>query len=81
MNIRDMTDAEVYELGLQILLDKLGTTGRLRFLEQCKPCTGDYTAERHESLDNTADIKTIVKRIQMKREQKQATPKSEPPKI
>ena len=78
MNIRDMTDAEVYELGLQILLDKLGTTGRLRFLEQCKPCTGDYTAERHESLDNTSDIKTIINRIQERRDRKQAVPESEP---
>ena len=80
MNIRDMTDAEVYELGLEILLDTLGAAGRLRFLEQCKPCTGDYTAERHKSIDNTPDIKTIVKRIQKKRGQRQVTSKNEPPK-
>ena len=80
MNVRDMTDAEVYELGLEILLDTLGSTGRLRFLEQCKPCTGDYTAERQKSIDNTSDIQTIVKRIQKRREQKQAIPKNDPPK-
>ncbi len=80
MNVRDMTDAEVYEFGLEILLDKLGPAGQLRFLEQCRPCTGDYTAERHKAVDNTLDIKTIVKRIQKKQVQKQATPKSEPPK-
>ena len=56
MNIQDMTDAEVYELGLEILLDKLGPTGRLRFLGRCKPHTSDYTAERHEWLDDTPDI-------------------------
>ena len=80
MNIQDMTDAEVYELGLEILLDKLGPTGRLRFLGRCKPHTSDYTAERHEWLDDTPDIKTIVKRVQEKRELKQATLKNEPPK-
>ena len=36
MNIRDMTDAEVYELGLEILLNKLGQAGTIRFLEQCE---------------------------------------------
>lgn len=80
MNIRDMTDAEVYELGLEILLDILGPVGRLRFLEQCKPCTGNYTAERHKLMDNTPDIQTIVKRIQEKREQRQVTSKNESPK-
>ena len=78
MNVPNMTDIEVYELGLEILLDKLGPAGQLRFLEQCKPCTGDYTAERHKVVDDTPDIKTIVKQIQEKQEQKQATPKSEP---
>ena len=50
MNLQDMTDAEVYEIGLEILLDELGPAGRLRFLGKCKPCTGDYTIERHEML-------------------------------
>lgn len=80
MNVQDMTDAEVYELGLEILLDTLGSAGRLRFLEQCKPCAGDYTAERHELMDSTPDIKGIVKRIQKKREQRQGSPKNEPSK-
>ena len=80
MNLQDMTDAEVYEIGLEILLDELGPAGRLRFLGKCKPCTGDYTIERHEWLDDTQDIKTIVKRIQEKRELKQPTPKNEAPK-
>ena len=76
MNLQDMTDAEVYEIGLEILLDELGPAGRLRFLGKCKPCTGDYTIERHEWLDDTQGIKTIVKRIQEKRELKQPTPKN-----
>lgn len=80
MDLQDMADAEVYKLGLEILLDKLGPAGRLRFLAKCKPCTGDYTAERHKWIDNTPDIKTIVTRVQERRELKQATPKNKPPK-
>lgn len=67
MNIQDMTDAEVYELGLEILLDKLGPAGLIQFFRQCKPCTGDYTAERQKWIGDTTDVKTIVKRIQEKR--------------
>lgn len=73
MNLQDMTDAEVYEIGLEILLDELGPAGRLRFLGKCKPCTGDYTIERHEWLDDIQDIKTIVKRIQEKMEHARQT--------
>ena len=70
MNANDMTDAEVYERGIEILLDRLGPAGLFQFLRQCKPCTGDYTAERHKWInDDTTDVKTIVKRIQEKRKQ------------
>ena len=80
MNLQDMTDAEVYEIGLEILLDALGPAGRLRFLGKCKPCTGDYTIERHKWLDDTQGIKMIVKRIQEKRGLNQSTQKNEAPK-
>ena len=80
MNVRDMTDAEVYKQGLEVLLDTFGDAGTIRFLEQCEPPSGDYTAERHKWLDDTPDIKIIVKRIQEKRDRKKATPRNEPPK-
>ena len=68
MNVMDMTDAEIYELTLEILFDKLGHAGLTRFLHHCKPCTGDYTVERQKRIsDDTTDVKTIVKRIQEKR--------------
>lgn len=67
MSVQDMTDAEIYERGIEILLDRLGPAGLVQFLRQCKPCTGDYTAERQKWKDDTTDIKTIVKRIQEKR--------------
>ena len=79
MNIRDMTDTEVYELGLEILLDKLGRAGTIRFLGQCEPPTGDYTAERHKWLDGL-DMETIMQGIQDLREKKQEGPKNKSPK-
>ena len=45
MNVQDMTDAEVYRQGLEVLLDTLGDAGTIRFLEQCEPSSGDYTAK------------------------------------
>lgn len=77
MNVRDMTDAEVYELGLQILLDKLGYAGAVRFLEQCRPASGDYTAERHKWLD-TLDMETIMQGIQELRQKQQTAPEGKP---
>lgn len=37
--------------------------GTMRFLEQCEPDTGDYTAERHKWLDSL-DMETIMQGIQ-----------------
>ena len=80
MNANDMTDAEIYERGIEILLDRLGPAGLVQFLRQCKPCTGDYTAERQKWInDDTTDVKTIVKRIQEKQKRvvaKNVNPKS-----
>ena len=66
-----MTDTEVYELGLEILLEKLGPIGRGRFLEQCESVEGDYTTERHKWLDNL-DMETIMQEVQELRKQKEA---------
>ena len=79
MDIRDMQDREVYERGFEVLLDKLGHTGTIRFLKQCKPATGDYTAERHRWLD-TLDMETILQEIQERRQKEQKNPQNEPPK-
>ena len=79
MNVRDITDAEVYELGLEVLLDQLGHAGTIRFLQQCEPATGDYTIERHKWLDGL-DMETIMQGIQKLRQEKEESPKNEQPK-
>ncbi len=67
MNILEMTDKELYELGHKVLADKLGTDQVERFIRQCKPGEGDYSVDRHKLLANQGDIDTIVKRIQERR--------------
>ena len=63
MNILELTDSELYELGMKALMDKLGTTETQRFIRQCQPGTGDYSVDRHQLLADQPDIDTIAKRI------------------
>lgn len=63
MNVLKMTDNEIYQLGIEALAGELGTAGVSRFLKQIQPCTGDYSVERHEWLDNLPDIDTLVEQI------------------
>ena len=57
-----MTNIEFFELGIATLLEELGPAGVSRFLRQCEPGIGDYTAERHEWLDKI-DRETGLKEI------------------
>lgn len=64
MNVLDMTDLEIYELGIKKLTEQMGTTYAARFLQKCKPRDYDYTAERHKWLVDDLDIPTMVEQIQ-----------------
>ena len=64
MNVLEMTDSELYEMGLKVLTDKLGASEVPRFIRQCKPGKGDYSVDRHKLLGSQQDIDIIVKRIQ-----------------
>lgn len=66
MNVLEMTDGELYEMGLKELKAQLGSAYTARFLQQCKPSEYDYTVERHKLLANQPDIHAIVKRIQQR---------------
>ena len=64
MDILEMTDLEIYELGIKELIEQIGPVYTERFLRQCKPNEYDYSVERHKLLADQPDIPTIAKRIQ-----------------
>ena len=72
MNALEMTDDELYELGVKVLTDKLGAAQVPRFIRQIRPGKGDYSVDRHKLLANEPDIDTIVKRIQDRRKEREA---------
>ena len=72
MNALEMTDNELYKIGLKILTDKLGASEVPRFIRQCQPGNGNYSVDRHKLLANQPDIDTIVKRIQDRRAAREA---------
>jgi hypothetical protein len=63
MNIIQRTDSEVYHLGIDALVDNLGTPGTSRFLNLIEPCTGNYTLERQKWIDSLPDIDTLTEQI------------------
>ena len=72
MNVLEMTDSELYEMGIKSLTDKLGASEVPRFIQQCKPGKGDYSVDRHKLLADQPDIDTIAKRIQDRRKAREA---------
>ena len=63
-----MTDSEIYELGLEALLDKLGPDGTLRFLRQLEMGEGDYSVDRGQWL-SVPDVETLANQIQQTRDE------------
>jgi hypothetical protein len=63
---REMTSKEVRTAGLKALLEALGPAGMLRFLQETSPGKGDYTAERHQWLDELT-VEEIVADIVRRR--------------
>jgi hypothetical protein len=46
-----MKPTEIRQQGYKALIDSLGVTNTLRFLQQLSVKRGDYTQERHQWLD------------------------------
>ena len=44
--------AELRKQGYQALVESLGVVGMIRFLQEVEAGSGDYTAERHQWLDD-----------------------------
>ena len=62
MDTHKMTDLEIYVLGVELLIDKLGPAGMMRFFWQCDPGKGNYSVDRHKLPQ--PNIEAIVKEIQ-----------------
>ena len=66
MELLETTTLEFYALGIEALTDELNPDEIKRFLHQCKPGTGDYTADRHNWLKDEP-LDTSVKRLEAAR--------------
>ncbi|RKU22114.1 hypothetical protein C6500_04855 [Candidatus Poribacteria bacterium] len=62
MDVQKMTDIEIYELGIELLIDKFGPAGMMRFFWKGDPGKGDYSVDRHKLPQPNMD--TIVREIQ-----------------
>jgi hypothetical protein len=52
MNAQAMTLEEIRNAGLDVLNERLGAVGAVRFIQQTETGWGDYTAEREQWLGN-----------------------------
>ena len=69
MDTVKMTDLEIYIFSVELLIDKLGPAGMMRFFRQCDPGDGNYSVDRHKLPQ--PNIETIVKEIQQLQETEQ----------
>lgn len=72
MNTRNLTTNQIDELGIEALMNKLGTAGMIRFLHQHKMGKGNYSVDRHQWL-NVPDVETLAHQIQQAREETDKT--------
>ena len=47
--VREISDEDLYRLGLELLIDTLGLGGMSHFLRVCEPGTGVYAVDRYEN--------------------------------
>jgi hypothetical protein len=50
--MKEMTTEQIRNHGLEALRRELGVVGMVRFLQQFSNGEGDYSADRHQWLDN-----------------------------
>lgn len=62
MNTAKMTDAEIRQAGWQVLIEKLGAAGALRFALQTERGFGDYAALRDDLL-GSASVDQLVSQM------------------
>lgn len=62
MNTQAMSLNEIRKNGIDVLTEKLGTVGMIRFMQQDEIGYGDYTKEREKLLGNPT-IEELAKNI------------------
>ncbi len=65
MSEHALTMEQIRERGIQVLGERLGIVGMVRFLQQAETGWGNYTEERHQWLGDP-DLRTVAKEIQQK---------------
>ena len=65
MSEQALTLEQIREQGLQVLRERLGIVGMVRFLQQGETGGGNYTEERHQWLGDP-DIRNLAKEIRQK---------------
>ncbi len=55
MNILGMTDSEIYEIGSQVLIDRLGAAGLIRFIRQCQELNGGHPRDQIEYQEDAEE--------------------------
>ncbi len=63
MNQQTMTLEHIRERGIQVLGERLGIVGMVRFLQQSETGWGNYIEDRHHWLGDP-DIRTVAQAIQ-----------------
>ncbi len=61
------SNTELAEEGMRALIERLGVSDAIRFMQQVSPGTGDFTAERQASK-SAQSLDEIVRRIEDQRQ-------------
>jgi hypothetical protein len=65
MSEQALTLEQIRERGIQVLGERLGIVGMVRFLQQAETGWGNYTEERHQWLGDP-DLRALAKEIRQK---------------
>ena len=58
-----MTLEEIKITGMEVLFQRLGAVGMVRFLQQFQTGWGDYTRDRDAWLDQEEDVRSLAEKI------------------
>ena len=69
MDQNEMTMDEICSRGCEALRRELGVVGFIRFIQQLRPGSGDYTAERREWVDKltSAELDRMIVEMRQRR--------------